>query len=65
MTLQEKLRQSTEQMNAGGGASHQDWELFLMTSIADSLAVIADCLTVITKEEMKDGNDDSCTKRIQ
>lgn len=54
MTHQEKLRQTTEQMNADGGASHQDWELILLTSIADSLAVIADCLT---EKETKDADN--------
>ena len=54
MTHQEKLRQDTEQMNVGGGASHQDWELYLLTSIADSLAVIADCLT---EKEAKDADN--------
>lgn len=54
MTHQEKLKHDTEQMNAGGGASHQNWELFLLTSIADSLASIADCLT---EKEAKDADN--------
>lgn len=54
MTHQEKLKHDTEQMNASGGASHQAWELFLLTSIADSLAAIADCLT--EKEAMDADN---------
>lgn len=54
MTHQEKLKQDTEQMNAGGGASHDAWELFLLTSIADSLAAIADCLT---EKEAKDADN--------
>ena len=54
MTHQEKLKHDTEQMNASGGVSHQTWELFLLTSIADSLAAIADCLT---EKEAKDADN--------
>lgn len=43
-----------KQMNANGRASHQEWELFLLTSIADSLAAIADCLT---EKETKDADN--------
>lgn len=54
MTHQEKLKHDTEQMNVGRGASHQAWVLYLLTSIADSLAVIADCLT---EKEAKDADN--------
>lgn len=54
MTHQEKLIKTTEQMNAGGGKTHQEWELILLTSIADSLATIADCLT---EKEVKDADN--------
>ncbi len=54
MTHQEKLKHDTEQMNADGGASHNAWEMFLLTSIADSLAAIADCLI---EKEAKDADN--------
>lgn len=54
MTYKEKLEQSIEEMNKKGGASYQTWETFLLTSIANSLAVIADCLT---EKEAKDADN--------
>lgn len=53
MTYKEKLEQSIEEMN-NEGSSHQNWELFFLTSIANSLAVIADCLT---EKEAKDADN--------
>lgn len=54
MTHKENLEQRTKEINNKGGASLQDWELLLLTSIADSLAVIADCLT---EKEAKDADN--------
>lgn len=42
MTEQEKLEKNINDMNAKGGVSKEKWELLLLTSIANSLAIIAD-----------------------
>ena len=54
MTHQEKLKNDIDLMNVGGGVSHNAWEMFLLTSIADSLAAIADCLN---EKEAKDADN--------
>ena len=51
LARQEKLKRDIEQMNTRGGASHHTWELLFFSSIADSLATLADCLT--EKEDEK------------
>lgn len=44
MSRQDQLRKSINNLNARDHASFNDWVLLLLTSIADSLAVIADTL---------------------
>ena len=42
MTNREKLEKSIESMNKKGGKSADEWNMFLLTEIADLLAIIAD-----------------------
>jgi hypothetical protein len=55
MTEQEKLEKNVNDMNAEGGGTKEKWELLLLTSIANSLAIIADRMT---DRSEKDGNVD-------
>lgn len=48
MTEQESLQRSIEN---NPKRSKDDWEIFLMTSIANSLAIIADCMTEKERKE--------------
>ena len=45
MTCMEKLLSAVERENEGEGTTMERWKIVLLTSIADSLAVIADKLT--------------------
>lgn len=50
MTEQEKLEKNVNDMNAEGGSSKEEWNLLLLTSIANSLAIIADRMADRSKE---------------
>ena len=54
MTNREKLEKSIECMNNKGGKSADEWNMFLLTEIADLLAIIADKMG----GEVENGNDD-------
>ncbi len=56
MTNRETLRTVIENMNSDGGVSQEQWNTLLLTSIANSLAVIADALT--ERKNNSNGNDD-------
>lgn len=56
MTNRETLRDVINDVKSAGGASQEQWNTILLTSIANSLAIIADALT--------DRKDDSNGKTI-
>lgn len=45
MTNREMLRAAVNEMNSDGGVPNEKWNTILLTSIANSLAIIADVLT--------------------
>lgn len=53
MTKQELLRNSVDKLNAQDDTCFQDWILYLLTSIADSLATIADSLSDTAESEVE------------
>lgn len=55
ITNREKLKAVINNMNSDGGVSQEQWEVILLTSIADSLAIIADAL--INRKDDSNGND--------
>ena len=57
MTNRETLRAAIDDINSNGGVSSERWHTILLTSIADSLAIIADVLTDKYKAESEDKNE--------
>lgn len=55
MTNREELKAVINNMNSDGGVSQEQWEVTLLTSIANSLAIIADALT--DRKDDSNGND--------
>ena len=55
MTNREELKAVIDNLNSDGGVSQEQWEVILLTSIADSLAIIADALT--DRKDDSNGND--------
>lgn len=55
MTNRETLRTVINNMNSDGGVSQEEWETVLLTSIANSLAIIADVLT--DRKDNSNGNE--------
>jgi hypothetical protein len=55
ITNREKLKAVINNMSSDGGVSQEQWEVILLTSIADSLAIIADAL--IDRKDDSNGND--------
>lgn len=55
MTNRETLEAVINNMNSDGGVSQEQWEVTLLTSIANSLAIIADALT--DRKDDSNGND--------
>ena len=55
ITNREKLKTVINNMNSDEGVSQEQWEVILLTSIADSLAIIADALT--DRKDDSNGND--------
>lgn len=53
MTNREKLEKDIECMNKKGGKSADEWNMFLLTEIADLLAMIADKMGI----DGGDGNE--------
>ena len=53
MTNRETLRAVIDNMNSDGGVPQEQWNTMLLTSIANSLAIIADVLT----DRKDNGND--------
>lgn len=51
MTNREKLEKDIECMNKKGGKSADEWNMFLLTEIADLLAMIADKMGVEVNNE--------------
>lgn len=52
MTKQEQLRNSVDKLNTQNGSGYKDWILLLLTSIADSIATIADDLSDTAESEV-------------
>ena len=55
MTNREALRAAIDNMNSDGGVPNEQLNTVLLTSIADSLAIIADALT--DRKDDSNGND--------
>ena len=55
MTNREALRAAIDNMNLDGGIPNEQLNTVLLTSIADSLAIIADALT--DRKDDSNGND--------
>lgn len=55
MTSRETLRAVIDNMNSDGGVPKEQWNIVLLTSIANSLAIIADALT--DRKDDSNGND--------
>ena len=55
MTKQEQLRNSVDKLNTQNSSGYKDWILLLLTSIADSIATIADDLSDTAESEVEDG----------
>jgi hypothetical protein len=55
MTNREALRAAIDNMNSDGGIPNEQLNTVLLTSIADSLATIADALT--DRKDDSNGND--------
>lgn len=55
MTNREVLRAVIDNMNSDGGVSKEQYNTLLLTSIANSLAIIADALT--DRKDDSNGND--------
>lgn len=55
ITNRETLEAVINNMNSDGGVSQEQWEVTLLTSIANSLAIIADSLT--DRKDDSNGND--------
>lgn len=55
ITNRETLEAVINNMNSDGGVSQEQWEVTLLTSIANSLAIIADALT--DRKDDSNGND--------
>lgn len=55
MTNREALRAAIDNMNSDGGIPNEQLNTVLLTSIADSLAIIADTLT--DRKDDSNGND--------
>jgi len=55
MTSRETLRAVIDNMNSDGGIPKEQWNILLLTSIANSLAIIADALT--DRKDDSNGND--------
>ena len=55
MTNREALRAAVDNINSNGGVPPEQWTTLLLTSIADSLAIIADTLT--DRKDNSNAND--------
>lgn len=55
MTNREELKAVIDNLNSDGGVPKAQWNIVLLTSIANSLAIIADALT--DRKDDSNGND--------
>ncbi len=55
MTNREVLKAVIDNMNSDGGVPKEQWNILLLTSIANSLAIIADALT--DRKDDSNGNN--------
>lgn len=55
MTNREELKAAIDNLNSNGGVPKEQWNIVLLTSIANSLAIIADALT--DRKDDSNGND--------
>lgn len=55
MTNREELKAVIDNLNSDGGVTKEKWNIVLLTSIANSLAIIADALT--DRKDDSNGND--------